>query len=132
MKRKLSVLISVILILGMVMVGCSSPKETPKTTDTPKTTETPSENAKTDIVIATAADFITMDPADANDTLSGSVQKTMMEGLFGFDKDMKVIPLLAESYTANDEATEFTIKLKEGVKFSDGGILSSSKICIFT
>jgi len=130
MKRKLSVLISVILILGMVMVGCSSPKEIPKTTDTPKTTETPSENAKTDIVIATAADFITMDPADANDTLSGSVQKTMMEGLFGFDKDMKVIPLLAESYTANDEATEFTIKLKEGVKFSDGGDWNSDAAII--
>lgn len=119
MKRKLSVLISVILILGLVLVGCSGSKDAPATQETPNATETPSE-AKTDIVIATAVDFITMDPADANDTLSGSAQKTMMEGLFGFDKDMKVIPLLAESYTANDEATEFAIKLREGVKFSDG------------
>ena len=114
MKRKLSVFISLVLILGMVMVGCAKSPATPSAT-----TVTPNE-AKTDIVLATAVDFITMDPADTNDTLSYSVQKTMMEGLFGFDQNMKVIPLLAESYTANDEATEFTIKLREGVKFSDG------------
>lgn len=119
MKRKLLLFVSVILIMGMVLVGCSNPQETSEVPNTSET-ETPNKNAKTDIVIATAADFITMDPADANDTLSGSAQKTMMEGLFGFDKDMKVIPLLAESYTANDDATEFTIKLREGVKFSDG------------
>ncbi|WP_326910583.1 glutathione ABC transporter substrate-binding protein [Sedimentibacter sp. MB31-C6] len=119
MKRKLLSFLSVILIMGMVLVGCSNPQETSEVPNTSET-ETPNKTAKTDIVIATAADFITMDPADANDTLSGSAQKTMMEGLFGFDKDMKVIPLLAESYTANDDATEFTIKLREGVKFSDG------------
>lgn len=120
MNKKFLTVISVILIMGMMICGCSGKTEAPKT-ETPAT-ETPaaSGEAKTDIVIATAADCITMDPADANDTLSGSVQKTMMEGLFGFDKDMKVIPLLAESYEANDKATEFTIKLRQGVKFSDG------------
>ena len=49
-----------------------------------------------------------------------SAQKTMLEGLVGFDKDMNVIPLLAEEYSANDEATEFTFKLRENVKFHDG------------
>jgi len=73
MKRKISVLISVILILGLVLVGCSGSKDAPATPETPNATETPSE-VKTDIVIATAVDFITMDPADANDTLSGSVR----------------------------------------------------------
>lgn len=120
MNKKLLSIISVILIMGMLVVGCSGKTETPETKEKPATETPASGEAKTDIVIATAADFITMDPADANDTLSGSVQKTMMEGLFGFDKDMKVIPLLAESYTANDQATEFTIKLRQKVKFSDG------------
>lgn len=73
-----------------------------------------------DIVIAVADNFTTMDPHDTNDTLSGSAQKTMLEGLVGFDKDMNVIPVLAEEYEANDAATEFTFKLRENVKFHDG------------
>ncbi len=33
---------------------------------------------------------------------------------------MKLIPLLAESYEANGDATEFTIKIRKGIKFHDG------------
>lgn len=109
MKRKISLGLALVLGFSLFMTGCAK-------------TEPPVAEAKTDIVIATAVDFITMDPADANDTLSGSCQRTMMEGLFGFDDQMKVIPLLATEYTANEQATEFTIKLREGVKFTDGAL----------
>ncbi len=33
---------------------------------------------------------------------------------------MKMYPMLAASYEANDEATEFTFTLREGISFSDG------------
>ncbi len=74
----------------------------------------------TDIVAAMLVDFTTMDPMDTSDTLSGGIQRLMMDGLFGFDDEMKIIPMLATGYEANDDATEFTIKLREGVQFSDG------------
>ncbi|MBV9656272.1 MAG: glutathione ABC transporter substrate-binding protein [Acetobacteraceae bacterium] len=61
-----------------------------------------------------------LDPADLNDNLSLSACRTMFQGLYGFDKDMKLIPALAESYTANDAATEFTFKLQSNVVFHDG------------
>ncbi len=44
----------------------------------------------------------------------------MMDGLFGFDDDMKIFPMLATDYEANDEATEYTISLREGISFTDG------------
>lgn len=44
----------------------------------------------------------------------------IMDGLFGFDDEMELIPLLATEYTANEDATEFTIKLREGISFTDG------------
>lgn len=73
-----------------------------------------------DIVTAVNVDFTTMDPMDTSDTLSGGIQRMIMDGLFGFDDNMKIIPMLATGYTANDDATEFTITLREGISFSDG------------
>ncbi len=61
-----------------------------------------------------------LDPADLNDNLSLSACRTMFQGLYGFDKDMKLIPALAESYSANDAATEFTFKLQRNIVFHDG------------
>lgn len=74
----------------------------------------------TDIVAAITVDITTMDPMDTSDTLSGGIQRMVMDGLFGFDDDMKIYPMLAESYEANDTATEFTIKLRQGISFTDG------------
>ncbi len=122
--KKLCLISSMCLTLTMLFLGCQGEQgnSTSNSTATPpsESTSTPSTNAKTDIVIATAADFITMDPGDANDTLSGGLARQIMDGLYGFDNDMKPIPLLATSYEANNDATEFTFKLREGVSFSDG------------
>src|SRR5438477_3350066 len=76
--------------------------------------------AAKDVVFAVASTFTTTDPYDANDTLSQAMAKSFYEGLFGFDKDMKLIPVLAESYTVSPDGLVYTIKLKRGIKFHDG------------
>ncbi len=76
--------------------------------------------AAKDVVAAVASTFTTMDPYDANDTLSQAVVKSFYQGLFGFDKDMKMVPVLAESYSASKDGLVFTVKLKKGIKFHDG------------
>ena len=50
------------------------------------------------------------------------------ETLFKFDDNMEVTPWLADSYTVNDEHTEWVITLKKGLKFSDGCDLTASKV----
>ena len=50
------------------------------------------------------------------------------EALFKFDDNMEVTPWLAESYEVNEEHTEWTIYLKEGIKFSDGCDLTPTKV----
>ncbi len=72
------------------------------------------------LTVGVQANLLTLDPANANDTLSQGAARLMLEGLLGFDKDMKQIPLLAEKYDANEAATEFTFHLRQGVKFHDG------------
>lgn len=74
----------------------------------------------TDVVAGVSLDFTTMDPVDTSDTLSGGIQRLIMDGLFGFDDKMGQIPMLATGYTANDDATEYVITLREGISFTDG------------
>ncbi len=50
------------------------------------------------LTVGVNANLLTLDPADANDTLSQSAARLMLEGLLTFDRNMKVIPLLAERY----------------------------------
>jgi glutathione transport system substrate-binding protein len=76
--------------------------------------------AAKDVVFAVASTFTTTDPYDANDTLSQAMAKSFYEGLYGFDKDMKMIPVLAESYTVSSDGLVYTFKLRHGVKFQDG------------
>ena len=73
-----------------------------------------------ELTVGVPTNLTGLDPADVNDTLSQSACKLMLQGLYGFDKDMGLVPLLAESYTANDGATEFTFKLRTGIAFHDG------------
>lgn len=76
--------------------------------------------AAKDVVFAVASNFTTTDPYDANDTLSQAMAKSFYQGLFGFDKDMKLVPVLAESYEVSKDGLVYTIKLKHGIKFHDG------------
>src|SRR3954451_2517299 len=76
--------------------------------------------AAKDVVFAVASTFTTTDPYDANDTLSQAMAKSFYEGLYGFDKDMKMIPVLAESYEVSKDGLVYTVKLKHGIKFHDG------------
>ena len=50
------------------------------------------------------------------------------ETLFKFNDNMELEPWLAESYTVNDDHTEWVVTLKKGLKFSDGCDLTASKV----
>src|SRR5207237_308387 len=69
--------------------------------------------AAKDVVFAVASTFTTTDPYDANDTLSQAMAKSFYEGLYGFDKDMKMIPVLAESDEGSKDGGGYTIKRTE-------------------
>ncbi|MBS4913494.1 MAG: hypothetical protein KHZ77_04955 [Veillonella sp.] len=116
-KLKLSGLIGLAMAAMLALAGCGSNTGTSGVVDIP---EGKSVSQQKDVVAAVAVDITTMDPMDTSDNLSGGIQRLVMDGLYGFDDDMKLKPMLATGYTANPEATEFTFTLRKGVKFSDG------------
>ncbi len=50
------------------------------------------------------------------------------ESLFEFDDNSQPIPCLAESITSSDDHLTWTIKLKSGIKFSNGVDMTASKV----
>lgn len=84
--------------------------------------------AAKDTVIAVGSNFTTLDPYDANDTLSQAVAKSFYQGLFGFDKEMKLVNVLAESYEASPDGLTYTIKLRSGIKFQDGSDFNAEAV----
>ena len=133
MKKTKTKLLAVLLTAAMgALTACggsgssettaaaSGESQAAETTAAVELAEGESVSQDTDITAAMLVDFTTMDPMDTSDTLSGGIQRLMMDGLFGFDDSMKIIPMLATDYESNDDATEFTIHLREGIQFSDG------------
>lgn len=79
-----------------------------------------SAHAAKDVVVAVQSNFTTTDPYDANDTLSQAVAKSFYQGLYGFDKNLKMVPVLADSHTVSKDGLVYTFKLKSDIKFHDG------------
>jgi len=109
LRKNLSVLLIGLLSFMVLLTGCS------------KSTQGTGDKKPNELVVAQATNPSTMDPHDTQDTLAYGIQETMYEGLLGFDKDMKVIPVLAEAMPElAKDAKSLTFKLRKGIKFQDG------------
>ena len=76
--------------------------------------------AAKDAVLAIGGQPETLDPYNTNTTLTTAVTKSFYQGLYEFDKDLKIKPVLAESHTVSKDGLVYTFKLRAGVKFNDG------------
>lgn len=113
------------LALGL-LAGCGSGSKS--TAPTGGQNNAPASAKKTAATVAMAGDAVSLDPHDTNDNLSYGIENTIYEGLVGFDKDMKVIPVLAESWKASDDAMTFEFKLRKGVKFHTGEVMNAASV----
>lgn len=81
-----------------------------------------------DLTVAVNANFISLDPHNLSDTLSGTAVATMYEGLFTYQNDMTLKPTLASGYTVSDDGLVYTIKIREGINFQDGTPLNANAV----
>jgi len=75
-------------------------------------------------------DADTLDPALSYDTSSGEVVQNVYETLVFYDgiATDKFVPMLAESWTVSDDGKVWTFKIRQGVKFHEGGDLTPSDV----
>lgn len=68
---------------------------------------------------ANQGDLKSLDPYTLNETTTHAHLGHVYEGLIGRDKDLKIVPALAESWET-PEPTRWRFHLRKGVKFSNG------------
>jgi ABC-type transport system substrate-binding protein len=61
-------------------------------------------------------------------TITYQVLSLVYEGLVDFDRDLKIRPVLAESWTTRADGRQWTFKLRKGVKFHNGRALAASDV----
>ncbi|NYT37938.1 ABC transporter substrate-binding protein [Allopusillimonas soli] len=64
-------------------------------------------------------DMNSLDPMSLNETFTLGMQGWVYETLAGYDKNLKLVPMLAESWE-NPEPTKWIFHLRKGVTFHDG------------
>lgn len=69
-----------------------------------------------------------IDPAHDINTAWNCMRYGVGEALFKFNDEMVAEPWLADSYEVSDDFKTWTIKLKDGIKFSNGADMTATKV----
>lgn len=74
----------------------------------------------TDIIVAMAADVVSMDPPNQNDTTSSVFLNHVFSRLMVVNNEGELVPDLATSYEIENDGLEYVFHLDENACFSDG------------
>ncbi|RWR05037.1 ABC transporter substrate-binding protein [Siminovitchia fortis] len=119
MKKGLSIVFSLLLVLSLALMGCSGSKETGKEKGGEKKEKT-AESGGT-MIYARGGDAVKLDPITVTDGESLIVTHQILETLVKYEKETAdIVPGLAKDWEVSDDGTTYTFELEEGVKFHDG------------
>jgi peptide/nickel transport system substrate-binding protein len=95
-------------------------------TATPPPTAAPKRGGT--LIAARAADATGIDPHKQTAFASFRMLELIYDPLFAFDKDLKIVPNLAESWKFSDDAKTLTVTLRKNVKFHTGDPMTSDDV----
>ncbi len=81
-------------------------------------------NAETLLRTRLNADIRSTDPGTNRDANTDGVMAHIVEGLVAFREDTSIGPMLAESWTVSNEGKTYTFRLRQGVKFHNGAVMT--------
>lgn len=114
-------LIGLGLAFALALSGCSS-----STAGSVATSTTPKVGGN--LVVGITTDPDTLFPWKATQFQAVNVLQTLYGTLTEFDKDLNVVPGLAESWTYSSDNLTVTMKLRQGVTFADGSTFGSEDV----
>ena len=90
--------------------------------------QTPKKGGHLRMVFHTASQQETFDPIKIYSQMMGARDRSVFNCLTDFTSDLQVIPSLAESFEANDDATEWVFKLRKDVQYHNGRSLHAKDV----
>ncbi|MGZ4682658.1 MAG: ABC transporter substrate-binding protein [Acidimicrobiales bacterium] len=128
---------AVVALVALVAVACGSSKsggdnaggDTNATVEnlTKPVTGPPKTGGK--IVYGTESDSSGWNPTvDRWDASGTEIGISVFDALAAFDENFVAQPYLAESFTPNADATEWTVKIRDGIKFTNGSPLNAAAV----
>lgn len=138
-KRTLAVMLAAAMTVSL-LAGCGS--TTSSTDTTAQVTETDGGNdaadtesddtaaeAKRDhVTIALSTDVSSLNPYGQDNNVTNQVMFHIYEPLVTQDRDLSIIPCLADSWEESEDGMTWTFKLHEGVKFHDGSDFTAEDV----
>ena len=117
--------------LALVLAACSAtPEPAPETTSeaptTPESSAAPVPGGA--LVFGVTSDPDTLFPWKATQFQAVAVLQTLYGTLTEFDKDLGVVPGLAESWDVSSDGLTLTLHLRTGVTFADGSTFDSADV----
>jgi len=105
------------LTLALIVALGESPlaQRRPRATNPPPKLET-----RQKLIVAQQTGPLTMDAHHVIDSASASILAHMVEPLLELTPKGEIAPKLAEKWEVSSDATEFTLRLKRGIRFHDG------------
>lgn len=132
MKRKLSFIIAIAMIVLSVMTGCSTGSASsgaPSNGSEGRNSDAEG-SVKDTLMWGVNAEPSSLDPSTSKDTVTHMMMYQIFDTLVREDPTdyTKLVPGLAESWTFSDDNKEVTFKLKENVKFHNGDIMTAEDV----
>ena len=134
MKKTWSLLLATAMVAGM-LTGCGGQKSNggseaaatePVAVEEPTTDENTSY--KKEIRIGTLADLTVKNRYAGTATVTTQTCNSTFNGLVSMGTDGEAAPELATEWSSNDDSSEWTFKLREGVKFHDGSDFTADDV----
>lgn len=120
MKRFAILLLVALIAVGSVLSGCA---KTPEQPEGPKP-------AKDTLLWGVNAEAASLDPSTSKDTVTHMMMYQIYDALVREDPTdfTKLVPGLATSWEFNEDSTEVTFYLREGVKFHNGDTMTADDV----
>ncbi|MFZ3576976.1 peptide ABC transporter substrate-binding protein [Virgibacillus sp. DJP39] len=119
-KIKLSLLVTLGLLLSLLMAACSTNDESDKATNQTEKSASKKEDVEQVFNLINGDTIPTMDSALASDVYALDFLNASMEGLYRLGEDSKLTPGIAKDHTISKDGMTWTFDLREDAVWSNG------------
>src|SRR4030043_1884198 len=121
LKRKKFRFSKILMVPSVFLIFTMALEESPFAQRRPPAIKTqPKLETRQKLIVAQETGPLTMDAHHVIDSTTASIIEHMVEPLLELTPKGEIAPRLVEKWGVSSDATEFTLKLRKGIKFHDG------------